>query len=272
MRQLRIPALCAAVFVLACWGCRPDVQPPAASSPEEKHRQWLALADVPVENLDYSAAVMLGEQLAAEDRLDLIFTTLGDASANPKAKLLAVVSLTPLLRPEMTSQLAALTESAREATTRACAAKLLGFIDDDGARARLRELMHDPERRVRVSAMLMLARAHDASAVEALPTLWADPETNAAERVELVLSLPDEGSARFEGIYKDAALDHALDPEIRMRSVTALGEIGNPGAAAVLERCAAEDPVPAVREMARSAADAIAARTTNQAAGGAAGG
>lgn len=225
-----------------------------------------------MDQLDYSAAVMIGERLAAADRLDLLFATLGDAAANPKAKLLAVVSLTPLLRPEMTTQLAALTESDRETTTRACAAKLLGFIDDDGARARLRGLMNDAERRVRVTALLMLARAHDAQAVEALPALWADPETTTADRVELVLSLPDETSAKFEGIYKEAAVNHELDPEIRIRSVTALGEIGGPAASAVLERCAAEDPIPAVREMARAAADAIAARAAAPDVGSAGGG
>ncbi|HNR30190.1 MAG TPA: HEAT repeat domain-containing protein [Candidatus Hydrogenedentes bacterium] len=263
MRHKHVFALYSAVCLLVLAGCRPDVQPPTESSPEEVYRQWLALADAPVDRIDFSAAVMLGEQLAAADRMDLVLDALGSPEANPKVKVLAVVTLTPLVRPEMESRLAELTAAANEATTRACAVKLLGFIDSDTARARLRELMGDAEHRTRVTATLMLARARDAEALDALPALWADPETGTSERIELVWSLPDEASERFAPIYKEAALDLELDPEVRIRAVTALGKIGDADAAEILDRCSVDDPVPAMREMARAALAALHARTAS---------
>lgn len=217
-------------------------------------------------DLDFSTAQLIGSQLAKAGRVDLILGTLGDAAANPKSKLLAVVSLTPLVNNEMESQLIAFTAPEREATTRACAVKLLGFVDSDSARDRLTTLMDDPEHRVCVTAVLMLLRTGAPEALAKVAEVWASPETHATERTELVLSLPEARLGDFVPVLMDAAVNPDMDYESRRRAITALGQLGDATAIPALEAVAADAAIPALSESAQESLSAVRDRLAHDSA------
>ena len=252
--------LCMAGLAAGCWSKPPQV---ARTTPEELHRQWLQLADASVQDMDIATAQEIGSQLNEAGRLDLILGTLGDASANPKSKLLAVVSLLPFVGPEMFPTLETYVGLDKEATTRACAAKLIGLIATDAARACLESLMQDTEHRVRVTATLMLARDGLPEAVTKLRELWTAPDTTASEKTELVLSIPETQLGLFQDILLTAAVNQELDQDSRARAITALGQYGDNTALAVLENSAANDPIPALRQMAAESLAALRERVAH---------
>lgn len=249
-----IPASFLLLAVAGCWQETPRSPEP---EPEELLQDWLKLADVPVPDMDFGKAQLIGNRLAEAKRLDLILNVLGDAAANPKLKVLAVVSLTAMANTGIETRLLEFVAADREATTRACAAKLLGLVNSDTARDRLKTLIDDPEHRVRVTAILMLLRAGAPEALAKIPEIWASPETQISERTELVLSIPEAALSEFSPLLVEAAGNHDMDYESRRRAITALGRLGGAEAIPVLEAAVADDPIPALKELAQDSLSAV---------------
>jgi len=193
--------------------------------------------------------------------LAALLDLLGEENTPPVAKVLVVMSITPFIQLEHGPRLIALTQPDRETTTRTCATHLLGFINTPQAEARLRELSQDPERRVRVEALLVRIMLGDQAALAKARDVWRDPETNERERTQLLLMIPEAEAAQFVDLYTEALSHPDLELVSLMHAVSVLGRAGAPSAVPALRACASsETAAPDLRALANSAADAIVAR------------
>lgn len=244
-------------------GCGSEPPPPEARhelTPSELFAAWLDLANAPADELDFNTAVAIAERLNAAQQLDLILNALGAPDTDPKARVLAVVSLTPYIQPTMIPRLKEFTAADRDSTTRACATKLLGMLDNEEARTQLRALTQEPDKRVRNTAVFMLARSGDAQAISQLPAIWNEPETDVRERTELLLCLPQDRPQDYLAIYREAAVNEDLEPELQARAIMALGQAGGPEDADTLNAIAAKTPIPELGALARDTAQALLSR------------
>ena len=241
---------------------------------------WRNLANAPADKLDLSRAVALASELARQGEQGRLIDVLGGKDETPVAKVLAVVSLSPVLSADMIDRLAALTSPENEVTTRAGATSLLAtmlfpdmrppeipgkFVSPTGAqlediRGLLRELGDDPEFRVKLAALGGLSRTGDPEAADALAGLWNTPNLRPADRMEIFRALPNDNPQPHKKILMDAAQDTNLDPEIRVDAISYLGRIPEDDVLPVVDGVAKNDPSAGVREMAAQAAAALRAR------------
>ncbi len=280
-------AVLAALIMIGCSG-DDDTIPPLddlddPTDADVVFSQWQTLAEAPADELDFEQAMQYAMALAEAHELDRFLQVLGDKAASPKAKVLAVVSLSPFLSHEMVEPVVALTQPAHDITTRASATKLLGTMllpqmrppaaegmitpptEEDLAqvRARLHELAEDDEHKVRFTAATLLARTMDEGALDQLVTLWNDEATDTNERMELVYSLPPESGGTFTEIFQQAAKDPALDPEVRQRAVMELGFTNDPAILDLLVEVSESDPDPSVRAQAKVTVESMRAHIRN---------
>ncbi len=269
-----IICICAgALFAAFLGGCggpqqvpQPDSALPAPESEttlEELMLAWNELAKADFMELDVSRAMMLVERMVAlgPDGLAALLDLLGEETTPPVAKVLVVMSITPFIQLEHGPRLMELTQSDRETTTRTCATHLLGFVNTPEVEARLRELSQDPERRVRVEALLVRMMWGDQAALAKARDVWRDPETNERERTQLLLVIPEAEAAQFVDLYTEALSHPDLEPVSLERAVSVLGRAGALSAVPALRACAASETAdPNLRTLANSAAEAIVAR------------
>lgn len=226
-------------------------------------QEWKELAKSDFGGLNTNRAMELVQRMAAmgPDGLTALLDVLEDKDANPVAKVLVVISMTPFIQQEQGGRLLAMTQPDRETTTRTCATHLLGFIKSDEAGIRLRELSRDPERRVRVEALLVLVMQGDVNAIAQARDLWEAPDTTDRERTQLLLMIPEAITPQFIDLYAEALSHGGLERGALNRAVTVLGRSGDASVLEALEAFAALDGIGLeLHALAKSAAAAVEAR------------
>ncbi|MBI2434802.1 MAG: hypothetical protein HYV26_18250 [Candidatus Hydrogenedentes bacterium] len=265
--MVRFSAVLLALGV-ACAGCGPDQQTSSeqqVSSPEELMANFVGLAKEGPNNLDVVSAQAIAKRLRDSPAgLEPLLQLLADPDADPVAKVLLVISVSPLVKPDMAPRLIDLTQPGHEKTTRACATHLLGLLNTPEAQARMQELAKDGEHRVQTAALLIMGSRGDASVIEMMPELWVAPETTDDDRDQILLMLPEEHVRQHLAVYKDAMLNQNIEPKSRERLATLLGRVGDESVLEVLKKAGEDDPNPSVRIMAKGAADTIQARRQGQ--------
>ena len=265
--------LCALLFApLSCGPCEP---PPSASpkvtvpseataappvSVEELLAQWRALAKAPDrDNAKMAEAVSIALKLAEADpsALTPILDVVGDPAATPLAKVLAVASLTPVVTPGMADRLTELAAPGKDATTRACATQLLGCILGEPVTAELKKLQGDAERQVSFAASRAMALRDLSEGRKLFAGFWTQPETSAAERDQIVMTLAQGPAADSLQIFQSALLDAEISAQPRLVAAVRLGQLGRQEAIEALSACAEKDASEDVREAARNSIEAI---------------
>lgn len=201
---------------------------------EELVDAWKRLPAAGKDNLDVQTAKIIGMKLAEDGAAGLqpIFEAMGDPQGDPLAKVLAVITVTavliekPELKPQLEGELLRLTAAGQETSTRSCAAHLLGhYVETPAADARMRELLQDPELRVRHAATLACIARQFPEAMANLDAFWKDPETTPEERTQFLLVLPED--ARHTRFFKEGALDDKVDLASRLHAVSVLARSGD---------------------------------------------
>lgn len=229
---------------LAFAGCVPS-EPPAVEPPNNggtdtgTDEQQMALAkewfkaakEYTGLQSDPEPAREIARQLAplAPDALLPILDLMGAAESSPYIRVLAVQCVSPFMTPEYMTRLGRLLGSSKDQTVRACAATLLGKIDDPGIAPMLQKLVDDPEteRRVSFSARVGLARWGDEGVRQELCDLFSAPTSTIDEMdqvLRLLLENPEKGDlpTLAEAIRSEVVL-----PTLKMESVLALGRMGD---------------------------------------------
>lgn len=223
--------------------------------------EWVQIANSPRNEWDVPRASLLVHEMDATgpDGLLPLFALLSDSAASTQARVLATITLAPVLRPALAETLVALTQPGVDEMGRSCAAQLLGDLSTPESTARLRELMRDASLSVRFTAVYRLLAAGDTEAQDVALQLWAIPELNANQRSSLVQGIPEPAAGRFIGVCKDAVLRSDLDLEARKRAVRLLVRSADPSGTAVLDQCASSDATSELRDLARAGAAALRA-------------
>lgn len=266
LRHLRI--LLGSALLLVFQGCEAPLPatPPAAEQPDATgaFEAWQAIAATTPMNRDVEQAVLLTSTMAAaENGLAPLVAVLGDVKVSAEQKVFAIVCLTsqrdrlqdyeaPLLQWVATGQ---------PAETRMLATHVLGLLKSPGAMATMDALLADSDRKVREAAMGVMLSFHPEVVADRLNAFWADPETSAAIRDQVVLGMPPHLVADFLPIYASAAVNLGLSEPARMRAISVLGQLGGPEHVAILEQCVAQAPEDAVKDHARGALALLQAST-----------
>jgi len=111
-----------------------------------------------------------------------------------------------------------------------------------------------------VEAALMLIMKGDPEALGQIMPLWNDPEMSARDKTQLILMIPDAHVREYLDLFKTVMGDMSLEADARLRAVTVLGHVGDASVLEVLSAAAEKDTDNDVRELAKSARDAVNAR------------
>lgn len=258
--------LCLTVLLAAC-GSQESAPPPQPVEQQElTHDQviqaWHQLALAGADRIDAGTATIIAQKLLEDgpEGLRPILDALGDKDGNPVEKVLAVISLTPILMNEKSPELVAVleesflesTEPDAETATRACAAHLLAYLDTEAANARINALLDDSDHHVQKAATLAaIQQGRFPEAYNRIESLWDDEATTAQDRDQFVLVLPE--TSEYNDIRAEAILNDDIAFETRMMALNVLGRVGDESVYDALAQCAEEAPEASIRDLAEKA-------------------
>lgn len=237
-----------------------------APTPDSLVAEFRAVADAAQKDIhkrpDLPRATAIAQQLAAmgPEATNKLLDILAEPDADPRTKMLVTMCVKPVLAVENYPRILALTEPSNEINTRVNAAHITGSFNDPTLIARTKELLKDPEPRVRMAAFQTQLMLGTPEALAEVETIWADPETPLNDRTQLVLGMPESAAVEHLKIFAEALADATLVSQARIRALTILGRFGDESALAALEKAAASDPDPNVRQEAQIAWEAAKSR------------
>ena len=267
-------ALCVMVVALAsCSSPEPGQTGPSEASAsadtsgarDKLVAEWLELAKASTrENPKIAETSEVAGKLAGLGWAALapLLDLMADPQSDPATKVLATLSIRENLTVEMVPRIIQMTQEGNEATTRACATDVLGFVREESAQRRLAELKNDKERRVRFLAYrgLVIQDVENMQAREDLQELWRQPDATPEERGHIVLALINGPVLDSTWLLKEAVLDQEIAVQARLLAVRMLGRVGDEGCIEALTACLEKDPDEGVRAAAENAIASIKER------------
>lgn len=266
MRNFRLVSAMAVVLmggllVSACGG-----KPGPEKQREALVAEWKKLNDAmladPKKDVDVSKVTQIAQQLASlgPTGIDPLLEILADPNSNPRTKMLVTMSLTTAMAKENMPKVIALTDAKYDVNTRVNAAHLVSIYGDPELEAVCDKLMEDPEIRVRLQIFHMRLMRQDPRALAVVDQIWADPDTPVADKMQIVQGLLERDAPQHMQIFLQAVPDPQIAPIARERAVTILGRLGDASAVPVLEKASQEDLDPKIKEVAKTALEALKAR------------
>ena len=261
-----------AVLVLAAlpivlFGCGSGPSTPPAEPPEQLVAQWTAMATGDKESIDGVKLTDIAQKLAAQgpDKLTPLLDVLANKDAEPGEKVLVVVTTMPFISLSHEPKLIELTEPQVDSISRGCAAHLLAVLQQrrqgtPAGLARIRELMGDSDRHVRSAAILVMELYGDTDGIAKAIELWSSPDATVEERNSIILNMPQLTVMKNTKLFAEAVLDTKLPAESRKRAIEDLGMVGDATVLDALQKCAETEPDPALKDMAKAAAEAVDSR------------
>jgi hypothetical protein len=227
--------------------------------------EWKKLTGDPAMNhIMMLRPVQLAGALAkkGDHALDPILDVLADPASDPRQKVLVVQSLSPHITPAYLPRLTELLKSSEDDTVRACATMLVAQLKGGEETALLAGLKDDPDRRVRLSAIVGLTRRGDAQSRQALRDWYATPEATHDEKTQIIATLLQDPVHDDFALLGNAAFDPTTDSYQQNNLVLLLGRQGGEAELKILEAGLGEVTDPVVKNMVQAAANAIRARIT----------
>lgn len=235
----------------------------ASKTADELMREWFDLAKDPKAQLGQPRPIQIGIELSnlGPAHLMPLLDVVGDPNSTPGAKVLAVMSLRAVIQPDMASRLQTMTAAGNDATMRACAVDLLSVLPSPDLASVLKSLTDDPEKRVRLAALLGLARRNDADARAGLTALYRAADTTISERSAILLAISDTAQTSDFPLLAEGVADETIDAQTRVSAASALGRVGDSSVVEALTKCTGDAVAQELREMAQAAIQAIQARS-----------
>ena len=277
---LRTFAMFGIVALVLTLGCKPGADSPAPApitpafptaapaDPQAMFDQWKDLVTHPekigggVKHGQLAWELTEREPKYADKMIDMLV----DPATTPESRFLILNSIEVARIPSTYPRLLDLTKPEVDPGLRTAVVIMFKNISDPTVDARLRELTNDPERRVRLAALLVLSGRGDTEMRSALHEYYFTDGLPPEHRSQIVQSLaltPGPGDVKVLGA---AVNDATLAEGPRLLSIATLAQIGEPTAIPQLQQCADADNSPTLKE---AAANAIKALTGKLGAGAA---
>ncbi|MCX5770289.1 MAG: HEAT repeat domain-containing protein [Candidatus Hydrogenedentes bacterium] len=244
----------------------PGQAPPGGETVEQMVERWKQLAKSATrENPRLDEAGALADEIAIRDPHALLslLDLVDDAQSTPYTKILATLSLTPVVGQHVAPRLIEMTKSEKESTTRACATNMLRQIPTEEVTAVLRQLKTDSEPRVRLYAQIGLA-TRDPKERQEVYALYHKPETTDDEKGTIIHALSQMPEVVDVPLMLEAAGAATMVEGVRIVAIQTLGQIGNAEQVAALTTFSQSDPSEKVRAAAQDALIQVNARVGGQ--------
>jgi len=268
MRKFVAVVILTGVVASGLTGCAPpekmaQTAETITATPEELMALWREIPKAGIERMDVKTATLIAHGLSqiGPGGLDPIIDVLASPESEGPAKVLAVISLTPVLTEEMLPRLMTLTEAGNDTTTRCCAIDLVGLFQASEAEARMLALLEDDNHRVRTEATIMLLRRGHETGLTTVEAIWDHLETTDLHRTQIVLQIPETAYAQLERIFLEAVVNPKVEAPARQRAAELIGRHGGLAGAEALKQCAERDEVEEIRDIAAAGVEAIASRS-----------
>jgi len=264
-RLFQCVLICALVLIASACGRKEAEKAPARpATPEELVAEWKNIAANPGVRgeLDIDGATVIGEALALQgpNGLDPIMDVLGDAAADPRTKMLAVMTIKPYIQKENVPRLIAMTGPEFDKITRANAGHLLGWLREPDAEARALELLDDADPWVRMAAFHVTLLRGEPKALAMVEAVWADADTLLQDRSQIVNGLPATKAPEHLHIFAEALDIEGLEPSALLRAITFLAQFGDSATVPTLEKAIEDARDPEFRAAAEEALAGLKSR------------
>lgn len=251
------------MFVIGS-SCIPKQKPGEGTGPslDSLYHSWHTLASLKPENIDFLTALQLSQEMVrnfGDEAINKIFQVLEKPDEPPTAKMLAVMSLTPFVRPEWKDRLLPLTKPGMEVNSRVCALTLLSMIPGEDVTAYLKSLLNDEEPRVLFEVFTALAKRNQPEGINKLNELW-NTATRSQDREHILLSIPPQRVTEFLNLYRDGIKDEDISKSVRREAILILGRFGGKEEESALKEVLESTIDADIKELAQDAMDAIRSR------------
>lgn len=244
----------------------PGQAPAGSETVEQMVERWKELAkSASRENPHIDEAFQLATDIAIQDPHALLslLDLVSDPQSSPYTKVLATLSLAPVVGPHLAPRLIEMSKSENEATTRACATNMLRLVQTEEVTAVLRNLKTDTEPRVRLHAQIGLA-TRDPQERREVYALYRQPDRSPEEKGTIIDALAASPDAADLPLMLEAAADASFSEGVRVLAIGAIGVIGGNDQVAALTAWAA-DPSEKISTAAKDSLEQIKSRTSGTA-------
>ncbi|MCC6794068.1 MAG: HEAT repeat domain-containing protein [Candidatus Hydrogenedentes bacterium] len=255
---------------LALCGCKPSEGPapapvtpafpkPAQVDPQKAFDQWKALVTDPEAAKTGSVHIQLAADLKerAPELVPQMVDLMLDPATTPESRFLIMNSLEVAQTPELYPRLLDLTKPEVDPSIRTGVVIMLKNATEPSVVARIRELVNDPERRVKLAAMMVLSETGDKPARAVLQEYYFTEGLPAEHRARIVQSLaltPEAGDLK---VLTTAVTDATLGEEARLVATGAIGRVGDSAGLPALDQVAQGNDSAELKKWAASAAKVI---------------
>lgn len=270
----RVFCIAGVAIILALCGCKPSdptapapVTPafpqPAQVDPQKAFDQWKSLVSNPEAAKTGSVHIQLAADLKerAPELIPRMVDLMLDPATTTESRFLIMNSLEVAQIPELYPRLLDLTKPEVDPSIRAGVVIMLKSATDPAVQARTRELVNDPERRVKLAAMMVLSENGDKDARAELQKYYFTDSLPAEHRARIVQSLSLTPEVSDLKVLTTALGDAAIGEEARLVATGAIGRVGDPGGLAALDRIAQGNDSAELKRWAASAAKVIRDKT-----------
>ncbi|HOS01733.1 MAG TPA: hypothetical protein PKZ01_01555 [Candidatus Hydrogenedentes bacterium] len=265
------------VLLAAAWmgGCGPKPEPksvldPDSSAGRSEESQGVVEAPQDTESLiaEWKQLAAVGRKSMSNNRcreiatilkqtdpqaLQVMLDLIADPAASGEAKSVAAYSLELFVDRSMLDFLRPLTAAEHDVNTRVCALHLLASSQYDENASIFRSLQTDPDRRIRMAALVGLVGVGDSEARIQLVEWYHLPDVTGFEKARIITSMLRAPVREDIPVFLAALADPDATPFVRFSCVQMLATVGDASVIPAIRQARERESYPEIQEVMDSA-------------------
>ncbi len=231
--------------------------PAMPTDPQAMYDRWKAIVTNPAENAQSLEAFNLAAELSksSPELVDKMVDLLVDPTTSQDSRYMIMTCLDAAYSPNLLPRMLTLVEPGVDPVIRTLVTINLTRLNDPQAQEKVRQLVNDPERRVKLAALSGLVEMGDQDSRKVLQEYYFTEGLPAEYRGRIVHVLSTMPQASEAPLYIAALQDGTVDEASRLLAVSAVGRMGEVSALPALEAVANDAASP--EELKKIAASAV---------------